>query len=335
MTRLEELLYTLTSVIIRYHDSQPKVLNKLIVESNPILLRRKALALAKEIIQDKDVECKGRLEELIQNCTKGYPDRKPFLYFILNEVLFLKSMLDKKSSFEPSKLEEYKKQITQLLIDLKQLMITPKSKTYEVKYTSATENSETSISLSGVKNDGYVGGEFCNSGNLIKEEVLEALNIHINSKNTAECSSDEEIKALAESLCLEHQNALLVPELLEKARILTESSQEQESELLTKTEQTKTDKKIILEQQATIQEKDKEIEALKEKISDLTRTAPRPVFNPVLPMGYSSLFFNTRLGTQAKQQTTFDVTDLPIIKSSESKDAEPNKSFSMGNSHGD
>ncbi|TIE97886.1 hypothetical protein [Legionella pneumophila] len=335
MTRLEELLYTLTSVIIRYHDSQPKVLNKLIVESNPILLRRKALALAKEIIQDKDIECKGRLEELIQNCTKDYPDRKPFLYFILNEVLFLKSMLDKKSSFEPSKLEEYKKQITQLLIDLKQLMITPKSKTYEVKYTSATENSETSISLSGVKNDGYVGGEFCNSGNLIKEEVLEALNIHINSKNTAECSSDEEIKALAESLCLEHQNALLVPELLEKARILTESSQEQESELLTKTEQTKTDKKIILEQQATIQEKDKEIEALKEKISDLTRTAPRPVFNPVLPMGYSSLFFNTRLGTQAKQQTTFDVTDLPIIKSSESKDAEPNKSFSMGNSHGD
>ncbi|WP_457589349.1 hypothetical protein, partial [Legionella pneumophila] len=267
MTRLEELLYTLTSVIIRYHDSQPKVLNKLIVESNPILLRRKALALAKEIIQDKDVECKGRLEELIQNCTKGYPDRKPFLYFILNEVLFLKSMLDKKSSFEPSKLEEYKKQITQLLIDLKQLMITPKSKTYEVKYTSATENSETSISLSGVKNDGYVGGEFCNSGNLIKEEVLEALNIHINSKNTAECSSDEEIKALAESLCLEHQNALLVPELLEKARILTESSQEQESELLTKTEQTKTDKKIILEQQATIQEKDKEIEVLKEKVS--------------------------------------------------------------------
>ncbi|CZG60477.1 TPA: hypothetical protein JBD88_01580 [Legionella pneumophila subsp. pneumophila] len=335
MTRLEELLYTLTSVIIRYHDSQPKVLNKLIVESNPILLRRKALALAKEIIQDKDIECKGRLEELIQNCTKGYPDRKPFLYFILNEVLFLKSMLDKKSSFEPSKLEGYKKQIAQLLIDLKQLMITPKSKTYEVKYTSATENSETSISLSGVKNDGYVGGEFCNSGNLIKEEVLEALNIHINSKNTAECSSDEEIKALAESLCLEHQNALLVPELSEKARILTESSQEQENELVTKTKQIETDKKTILEQQATIQEKDKEIEALKEKISDLTRTAPRPVFNPVLPMGYSSLFFNTRLGTQAKQQTTFDVTDLPIIKSSESKDAEPNKSFSMGNSHGD
>ncbi|HAT8591776.1 TPA: hypothetical protein JA986_03145 [Legionella pneumophila] len=335
MTRLEELLYTLTSVIIRYHDSQPKVLNKLIVESNPILLRRKALALAKEIIQDKDVECKGRLEELIQNCTKGYPDRKPFLYFILNEVLFLKSMLDKKSSFEPSKLEEYKKQIAQLLIDLKQLMITSKSKTYEVKYTSATENSETSISLSGVKNDGYVGGEFCNSGNLIKEEVLEALNIHINSKNTAECSSDEEIKALAESLCLEHQNALLVPELLEKARILTESSQEQENELLTKTKQTETDKKTILEQQATIQEKDKEIEALKEKVSELTRSMPRPVFNPVLPMGYSSLFFNTRLGTQAKQQTTFDVTDLSIAKSSESKDAEPNKSFSMGNSHGD
>ncbi|MFO2970767.1 Dot/Icm T4SS effector RavI [Legionella pneumophila serogroup 10] len=335
MTRLEELLYTLTSIIIRYHDSQPKVLNKLIVESNPILLRRKALALAKEIIQDKDVECKGRLEELIQNCTKGYPDRKPFLHFILNEVLFLKSMLDRKNSFEPSKLEEYKKQITQLLIDLKQLMITPKSKTYEVKYTSATESSETSISLSGVKNDGYVGGEFCNSGNLIKEEVLEALNIHINSKNTAECSSDEEIKALAESLCLEHQNALLVPELLEKAQILSESSKEQEKELLTKTQQAETDKQVIIEQQATILEKDKEIEKLKERVSELTRSMPRPVFNPVLPLGYGSLFFNTRLGTQAKQQTTIDVTDLPMVKSSETTDTQPNQSFSMGNGHGD
>ncbi|HBD9357381.1 TPA: hypothetical protein KLD48_002729, partial [Legionella pneumophila] len=203
------------------------------------------------------------------------------------------------------------------------------------KYTSATENSETSISLSGVKNDGYVGGEFCNSGNLIKEEVLEALNIHINSKNTAECSSDEEIKALAESLCLEHQNALLVPELLEKARILTESSQEQENELLTKTEQTKTDKKIILEQQATIQEKDKEIEKLKEKVSELTRSMPRPVFNPVLPLGYSSLFFNTKLGTQAKQQTMLDVTDLPMVKSSETTDTQPNQPFSMGNGNGD
>ncbi|AMP90367.1 hypothetical protein [Legionella pneumophila] len=337
MTRLEELLYTLTSVIIRYHDSQPKVLNKLIVESNPILLRRKALALAKEIIQDKDVECKGRLEELIQNCTKGYPDRKPFLHFILNEVLFLKSMLDRKNSFEPSKLEEYKKQITQLLIDLKQLMITPKSKTYEVRYTSASENSEASISLSGVKNDGYVGGEFCNSGNLIKEEVLEALNIHINSKNTAECSSDEEIKTLADSLCEEHQNALLVPELLEKTKILIEGSKKQENELLTKTQQIETDNKTIIEQQATILEKDKEIEKLKERVSELTRssTTPRPVFNPVLPLGYGSLFYNAKLGAQSKQQTMIDVTDLPGVKSSDTTVTQSNQSFSMGNGHGD
>jgi hypothetical protein len=214
-------------------------------------------------------------------------------------------------------------------------MITPKSKTYEVKYTSATESSETSISLSGVKNDGYVGGEFCNSGNLIKEEVLEALNIHINSKNTAECSSDEEIKVLAESLCLEHQNALLVPELLEKAQILSERSKEQEKELLTKTQQTEKDKNTISEQEATILEKDKEIEKLQEKVSELTRSMPRPVFNPVLPLGYSSLFFNTRLGTQAKQQTTIDVTDLPMVKSSETTDTQPNQSFSMGNGHGD
>ncbi len=63
---------------------------------------------------------------------------------------------------------------------------------------------------------------------------------------------------------------------------------------------------------------------------------PRPVFNPVLPLGYSSLFFNTKLGTQAKQQTTMiDVSDLPMVKSSETTDTQPNQSFSMSNGHGD
>ncbi|KGP64162.1 hypothetical protein EP47_10170 [Legionella norrlandica] len=319
MTKLEELLYTLASVIIRYHDSQPKVLNKLITENNPISLRRKAIILSKEIIQDQDVEFKARLEDLIKKCTKGYSDRSPFLHFILHEISFLKSMQDRKKSFEPSQLEEYKKQIAQLLIDLKLLMITPKSKTHGVTYTKASEDYETIISLSGLKNDGYVGGEFCNSGNLIKEEVLEALNIHINSKVPEECSSDEEIKEIASSLCMEHQNSLVVPEFLEANQRLIQINQQQQKVVDTKSEQLQDTNKKILELQAKIEDQDRQIKELDQKVKEPIR--PHPVFNPGFSLAYG--LFHSKLN--APQKLTLDISDDSLTN-------ESNKSPSMSNS---
>lgn len=50
MTRLECLLYSLTAVIIRYHDIQSNV-KPLVVASDLETLREKSLACAKEIIQ--------------------------------------------------------------------------------------------------------------------------------------------------------------------------------------------------------------------------------------------------------------------------------------------
>lgn len=322
MTRLEELLYALTSVIIRYHDSQPKVLNKLVVEKNPTLLGKKVLAYAKEIIHDENEGFKAKLEEIIQDCTsKGYTERNPFLRFILNEIVFLKSMQDRKKSFDPSQLEEYKKQIAQILLDLKQLMITPKSKTYGVTYTKTTEDYEPNISLSGLKNDGYYGGEFCNSGNLINEEVLQTFNIHINSNDVSECSSDDELKEIASSLCLEHQNRLRVPELSELVHELTDHNKELRKAVRTQAEESEKDKKKILEQETTMQEKDKEIEKLK------TGSTPRPVFNPVL-LPYGSLFNRPSLGTQQKK--SFGVTNS-LTESSESPSTGFNPSPSLGN----
>lgn len=321
MTRLEELLYALTSVIIRYHDSQPKVLNKLVVEKNPILLGKKVLAYAKEIIHDENEGFKARLEEIIQDCTsKGYTERNPFLRFILNEIVFLKSMQDRKKSFDPSQLEEYKKQTAQILLDLKQLMITPKSKTCRVTYTTTSEDSEPNISLSGLKNDGYYGGEFCNSGNLINEEVLLTFNIHINSNDVSECSSDEELKEIASDLCLEHQNRLLVPELSELVHELTDHNKELRKTIKTQAEESERDKKKILEQETAIQGKDKEIEKLK------AGSITHPVFNPVLTLPYGTLFGKTALG----QKKSFGVINSPT-ESSEPPSTGFNPSPSMGN----
>ena len=92
MTRLEDLLYSLATVIVRYHDSQLK-LGKLIVESDKHLGKVKSRACAVEIIQGKEIDYITRLNTVIFNCTKkiNYTEREPLLHFLLHEIIFLKS----------------------------------------------------------------------------------------------------------------------------------------------------------------------------------------------------------------------------------------------------
>lgn len=216
MTKLDELLYSLTSVLVRYHDSQSGV-KKLIIETDPHLLRKKSRACAIAILLNKEIDFKTRMGELIKECTNGYPARSPFLFYILHEITFLNSLHDKTQSFSSSQLEDYKNQLTQLLIDLKQLLTTTKGTTYNVKY------SETGavIALSGLTNDSYLGNSLCNSGLLIKEEILDTFNISASHSN-------EEIKVIAEGLCSEHQNTLLIPELQNQLAQSTEQLQYQQ-----------------------------------------------------------------------------------------------------------
>lgn len=235
MTRLEELIYSLTAVIVRYHDSQPKV-KKLVSETNEELLREKSLIRAKEIIQNKEVHFKIRLNELIKQCSDS--GRRPFLYYILHEITSLKELLDKTASLESTKLEEYKNQIFQLLIDLRVLLDTPKHKTYRMTYSKSEDTEERTIALSGLKNDGYIGGDLCNSGDILNDSVLRLFNISTQTSNAR-------IGDIAEQICMEHQHALLVPELLEKNALQKKVNSEQEKELgLLTNEQKETHKKL-------------------------------------------------------------------------------------------
>ncbi len=297
MTKLEDLLYSLTTVLIRYHDCQTGI-KPLILENDVTLLRSKSRTYAINILQDKDYI--SRLEDLIKTCTKGYPARTPFLFYLLNEIKFLKTLQDRKNSFEPDKLEEYKNQLSQLFVDLKRLLNTLKDETYEVKYSrlnAESENSKVTIALSGLTQNAYFGKKPCRSGDLIKEEVLDTLNIsstysqkEIDSRNY----SDSEIKIIANSICIEHQNALLVPELQAKFAVLeveyakSSAVQAKQQELLDGLNSRS------IEQQDQIKSKDETIANLRVRVSDLTHAAPAP--NPIAAAFNPGGFFMNRYG---------------------------------------
>jgi hypothetical protein len=209
MTGLKDLLYSLTTVIIRYHDAQARV-KKLISESDEELTKRNSRALAKIIIDDDSVDFKTRLDALIKECPLNQPDRKPFLIFLLNEIISIKSLLNQKKPFDSAQFEEFKKQISKLFIDFNNLLSTPKSSACKITHNKTELAPEAICTLSGLVNDGWSGGDLCNSGIFLKDEVLERFHVSL-------ISSHSEIVEISAQICSEHQNALLVDEL--KAQI--------------------------------------------------------------------------------------------------------------------
>lgn len=224
MTKLEDLINSLATVIVRYHDTQRGV-TPLVVELDPILLKKRSRIYASDIIK-MDVKFDEKLTSIIIACTKGYPERKHFLTFLLNEITFLKTQRNRKESFTPEQLEKFQQQVNQFLIDCKQLLKTLKDKVYKVTYSSIEIEGRSRVDLNGLINNAYLnaylGNHFCNSGLILRDEVLGRFNL-------TEDSSDEEISEHASSLCMEHQNALLVSEL--KAQKLELKSQKATLEL--------------------------------------------------------------------------------------------------------
>ncbi|KTC79008.1 hypothetical protein [Legionella cherrii] len=198
MTRLEELIYSLATVIVRYHDSQD-IRDKLVVAVDPTALKKKSHERAIEIIQDTKIDYFPYLEGRISACTKGYHGREEFLFFVLNEIRFLKEQLDRKTPFEEKELQTFHEQLTQLFIDFRQLLNIKKGFKH-----SATLNSSKGAKtqeLSGLLNDRMIGGKYCNSGQLLIEEVLFVL--HMTTED-----SNAELKEIASNICLEHQTQL-------------------------------------------------------------------------------------------------------------------------------
>lgn len=248
MTRLEELIYSLATVIVRYHDAQ-RVPRKLVDENDPTVLKEKSRESAKKIIQNTEVNFDIRLKELIVACTADYADRKPFLSFLLHEITFLKAQLDRKVPYSPEELGLYRQQIIQLLLDFQQLLKVSKDKVFKVTHSSFTDE-PLRIELNGLMNNSWFENSYCNSGLLIMDEVLDKCRLSIKS-------SPEAIKNYAYDLCEEHEKTLPNKENL---RLKEELQQKEETAEKEKAQREKAEKENL---------------ELKEKLKELEETAER------------------------------------------------------------
>jgi len=271
MKRLHDLLHSITAVIIRYHDSNAK--DKLIIESDPTLLQKKSLELSIERLSQRDFE--SNLKELVKQCTEGYDTRKPFLSYLIHEVTFIKSILDRTTSFNALELAQYKQQMAQILLDFKHLLLTNKSDSYKVTYSKLSSEAATTISISGLKNDGYFGNKLCHSGDLIAALLAQ---FHFDSN-----SPDKEMVELIEDMCQEHQNSLLVPELSKSLKVETDK-------VTTLTDQQDTLKLNLAAQKLELERaltKIKELEEATTKVKPQTSTTEMQVSRAP---AYSSFF---------------------------------------------
>lgn len=207
MTRLEDLIYSLATVLVRYHDSQGLTVN-LIDEPNESLKTLKSRKLAISIVTSDSLKFEDKLKELISNCTIKYPDRQHFLTYILNELIVLKEFHDSNTVMDHNSLLQYKSLVFQMINQFKQLLLIKKNETTAIKYSALPGNNGADITLNGLINTAYVGSYFCNSGILLLTEVLNRLNL-------SDKSLVEELECAAQDIITEHQNALLAKKTFE------------------------------------------------------------------------------------------------------------------------
>ncbi|WP_412755812.1 hypothetical protein [Legionella bozemanae] len=201
MTRLEELIYALATVIVRYHDIQDNIAtkDKFVTALDLTMRKKKSHDRAVEIIQDTRTNFAPYLEGKINACTGGYQARKEFLSFILSTICYLKEQNERKIPFESKELQTFHEQLTQLFIDFRQLLNVYKGSKYPV--TLINSKSAKTQELNGLLNDRLVGGKYCNSGLLLIDEVFSVLHMTTDDSNA-------ELKEIAKNICLEQQTLL-------------------------------------------------------------------------------------------------------------------------------
>jgi hypothetical protein len=200
--------------LIRYHDAQ--VSDKLLSGTAPKELIDCAKKLSEELYTNPK-EAYVKLNDLIIKCTNSYPYRKHLLYYILNEIIFLKTALDKKEAYSPSEFVSFQNTVIQMFTDLRQLMLTPKSSNFNVKY-SAVDGKEPIITLNGLVDNGVLYNKLCKSGELL-EELFNQFNLSLNS-------SKLNFIEKAENICQEHQINLLTNQLEEHEKAKKVSDQQ-------------------------------------------------------------------------------------------------------------
>ncbi|RUR04403.1 hypothetical protein [Legionella sp. km772] len=179
MTKLVKLLNSLISTLRANHDIHAK--------NGP------SLRYDTENLETLE----ATLETMIEKSTESYKDRIHFLAYLKHEALFIKDLLLRKTAFTPDELIKCKKELSTLLIDLRELLKTLKTANYRVSYSDLAEES-LKIDLKGLSNGYY----FCASGTMVNNEIMTPLGLSYTSSNGT-------ITSIVNDICEEHQIKLL------------------------------------------------------------------------------------------------------------------------------
>lgn len=195
MTRIDELLNALCTVIVRYHDKQSGV-TKCVQTTDPNEVIRNSRSHAKNLLEQNNYQ--DQINGLIKNATKTQTHRTKFFEYLLNEIVFLKSLLKHQGPLTNAQFFQLQDHLLELINELKQLLKNTKSTECDVTLRSQNLTTEPPVNtlckLSGLKNDNYVGGgTYCTSGEFIISEVFHRLGIELETSTEEDTSK---IKAM-------------------------------------------------------------------------------------------------------------------------------------------
>ncbi|PJD93285.1 MAG: hypothetical protein CK426_02805 [Legionella sp.] len=290
MIRLADLLYSLTAIIIRYHDMQIPA-QKIITELDNALITTKAREYSIQLLTNP--EFKTQLEIWIHNCTKNYNARLHLMTYLLNEIVFLNSVLNKTNPCDASTIESHKMRLISLLRNCKNLLLTTKNCSCKIQcFSSEAPGTPIEITLNGLIDETYFGKQLCNSGLLI-HELLQRVSL-------SDKSTEEEIGILVEYLFSEHQNILLIAQLRQEIQ-----AKDTIIAQLTAQVNAHQDTPVIVEETPFIATSETIREIDEDTVEDCSSKTQKEHKTIPLSIGFSyALFFNPMLAGLAEKQLT-------------------------------
>jgi hypothetical protein len=216
---LHKLIHALTIVLIRYHDSQEWCI-PLIDSKNKSYDKQAYIEYATQLLSKNNFS--EELTQINKNATSKYILRLGLLNFIRGEIITLKKLTTRQTSFTELELKIYSKKIIQLFSDLINLLATPKNAIYRIDIDELNGQKKITVTLNGLmdKGMGLLNSTLCRSGVFIEEEILKLFNI----ERTTELNKIlPDITATAEEICQGHQEFILASlshRLLEETKII-------------------------------------------------------------------------------------------------------------------
>lgn len=271
---LHKLINALTIVLVRYHDSQDECEPRIVLGSSSY--KNACIEYATKLLATENYA--EELKRINEKATSSYRLRLRLLNYIKDEIVILKTLSTRTKPFSEVELEEYTKKITQLFVDIINLLNVPKIGFYSVHTNELNGKNGITISLNGLldKGMGYLKSTMCRSGVLLEEEVLTLFHI-MKTEEVEEILP--EIRAVAEEICFGHQDFILA-KLTQRAHeetqtikreheIALQSQIEEHEKTKTKLDTTQLElvstKKDLIVAQEKIEHLQEEIEQLQEE----------------------------------------------------------------------